>query len=168
MRRSTGSGSPDAILGSLNEVLQQLRLAGGGACRRAQPAALGLRPPRRDPLPESAPGRRLDPGVRGQGSSLPSRDRAALRLLDAARGVMENDETTAQAALRETLEEAGARVELDAPFSMISVPRVNQVHVFYRARVLDSASSPARKASRSRCGKRRRFRGRRSRSAPSA
>jgi ADP-ribose pyrophosphatase YjhB (NUDIX family) len=50
-------------------------------------------------------------------------------------GFMENDETTGQAALRETLEEAGARVELGAPFSMISVPRVNQVHVFYLARL---------------------------------
>jgi ADP-ribose pyrophosphatase YjhB (NUDIX family) len=50
-------------------------------------------------------------------------------------GFMENDETTGQAALRETLEEAGAAVELGAPFSMISVPRVNQVHVFYLARL---------------------------------
>ena len=50
-------------------------------------------------------------------------------------GFMENDETTGQAALRETEEEAGARVELLAPFSMISVPRVNQVHLFYRARL---------------------------------
>ena len=51
-------------------------------------------------------------------------------------GFMENDETTGEAAQRETLEEAGARVELGAPFSMISVPRVNQVHLFYRARLL--------------------------------
>ena len=51
-------------------------------------------------------------------------------------GFMENGETTAQAALRETLEEAGARVELGAPFSMISVPYVDQVHLFYRARLL--------------------------------
>jgi ADP-ribose pyrophosphatase YjhB (NUDIX family) len=50
-------------------------------------------------------------------------------------GFMENDETLGQAALRETLEEAGAVVELRAPFSMISVPRVNQVHVFYLARL---------------------------------
>jgi ADP-ribose pyrophosphatase YjhB (NUDIX family) len=57
-------------------------------------------------------------------------------------GFMENDETTAQGALRETLEEAGARVELDAPFSMISVPRVNQVHLFYRARVLELGFKP--------------------------
>lgn len=52
-------------------------------------------------------------------------------------GFMENDETTAEAAARETLEEAGARIELQGPFSMISVPYVNQVHVFYRARLLD-------------------------------
>lgn len=50
-------------------------------------------------------------------------------------GFMENDETTGQGALRETLEEAGAAVELGAPFTMISVPRVNQVHLFYLARL---------------------------------
>lgn len=50
-------------------------------------------------------------------------------------GFMENDETLGQGALRETLEEAGAVVELGAPFTMISVPRVNQVHVFYLARL---------------------------------
>jgi 8-oxo-dGTP pyrophosphatase MutT (NUDIX family) len=55
---------------------------------------------------------------------------------------MENDETAAEAALRETLEEAGARVELQEPFSMISVPYVNQVHVFYRARLLDLEFKP--------------------------
>ena len=52
-------------------------------------------------------------------------------------GFMENGESTGEGAARETLEEAGARVELIAPFSMISVPYVNQVHVFYRARLLD-------------------------------
>jgi ADP-ribose pyrophosphatase YjhB (NUDIX family) len=50
-------------------------------------------------------------------------------------GFMENAETTGQAALRETLEEAGAQVELGEPFTMISVPYVNQVHLFYLARV---------------------------------
>ena len=50
-------------------------------------------------------------------------------------GFMENDETVGQAALRETLEEAGAAVELGAAFTMISVPRVNQVHVFYLAKL---------------------------------
>jgi 8-oxo-dGTP pyrophosphatase MutT (NUDIX family) len=55
---------------------------------------------------------------------------------------MENDETPAQAALRETLEEAGARIELLAPYSLISVPHVNQVHLFYRARLLDLEFRP--------------------------
>jgi ADP-ribose pyrophosphatase YjhB (NUDIX family) len=50
-------------------------------------------------------------------------------------GFMENDETAGQAALRETLEEAGAAVQLGAPFTLISVPRVNQVHLFYLARL---------------------------------
>jgi ADP-ribose pyrophosphatase YjhB (NUDIX family) len=57
-------------------------------------------------------------------------------------GFMENQETTAQAALRETLEEAGAAVELGAPFSLISVPRVNQVHLFYLARVREIDFKP--------------------------
>ena len=55
---------------------------------------------------------------------------------------MENDETTGQAALRETLEESGAQIELGAPFSMISVPHVNQVHLFYRARLLGLEFKP--------------------------
>jgi ADP-ribose pyrophosphatase YjhB (NUDIX family) len=57
-------------------------------------------------------------------------------------GFMENAETTAEAAARETLEEAGARVEMGEAFSMISVPYVNQVHVFYRARLLDLEFKP--------------------------
>jgi ADP-ribose pyrophosphatase YjhB (NUDIX family) len=57
-------------------------------------------------------------------------------------GFMENGETAGQAAARETLEEAGARVELGVPFSMISVPHANQVHLFYRARLLDLDFKP--------------------------
>ena len=50
-------------------------------------------------------------------------------------GFMENGETTAQAAARETLEEAGARIAMDAPFAMISIAHINQVHLFYRGRM---------------------------------
>ncbi len=57
-------------------------------------------------------------------------------------GFMELGETTAQAALRETMEEAQARVELGELFSMLSVPNVDQVHLFYRARLLDTDFSP--------------------------
>jgi ADP-ribose pyrophosphatase YjhB (NUDIX family) len=52
-------------------------------------------------------------------------------------GFMENNETTADAALRETEEEAGARIELHQLFSLLNVPHVHQVHMFYRATLLD-------------------------------
>lgn len=48
---------------------------------------------------------------------------------------MENGESTAQGAGRETFEEAGAKVLIDAPFAMVSVPHINQVHLFYRGRL---------------------------------
>ena len=48
---------------------------------------------------------------------------------------MENGETTAQAAIRETSEEAGAKIIIDAPFAMISIAHINQVHLFYRGRL---------------------------------
>jgi ADP-ribose pyrophosphatase YjhB (NUDIX family) len=51
-------------------------------------------------------------------------------------GFMENGETTGEGAARETLEEAGARIDLGELYSMIDVPHVEQVHVFYRATLL--------------------------------
>ncbi|RPH47311.1 MAG: NUDIX hydrolase [Lysobacterales bacterium] len=52
-------------------------------------------------------------------------------------GFMENGETVAQAALRETLEEARARVELTGMFSVLAVPHVKKVHMFYRAPLIE-------------------------------
>ena len=52
-------------------------------------------------------------------------------------GFMENEETTAQAAVRETEEEAGARIEIGSLFTLLNVPQVHQVHLFYLARLLD-------------------------------
>lgn len=52
-------------------------------------------------------------------------------------GFMENGETTSAGAARETMEEAGANIELHDLFSMINVPHVHQVHLFYRATLLD-------------------------------
>ncbi|QYF91938.1 NUDIX hydrolase [Massilia sp. PAMC28688] len=52
-------------------------------------------------------------------------------------GFMENNETTAQAAVRETEEEAGANIDIGALFSLLNVAQVHQVHLFYLARLRD-------------------------------
>ena len=57
-------------------------------------------------------------------------------------GFMELGETTAEGALRETIEEAGARIELQGLFTVLNVARVGQVHLFYRARMLDDHLAP--------------------------
>lgn len=57
-------------------------------------------------------------------------------------GFMELGETTAEGAIRETTEEAGANIEIEGLFTVISVPRVGQVHLFYRARLLDDRFDP--------------------------
>jgi ADP-ribose pyrophosphatase YjhB (NUDIX family) len=57
-------------------------------------------------------------------------------------GFMELGETTSQGALRETDEEAGLHVELQGLYTVMSVPRVGQVHLYYRAKMLDAHMSP--------------------------
>lgn len=55
---------------------------------------------------------------------------------------MELGETTAQGAERETREEAGAQFEMQGLFTLLNVARVGQVHLFYRARLLDVQFQP--------------------------
>ncbi len=50
-------------------------------------------------------------------------------------GFMENNETTAEAAIRETEEEAGADIAIGELFSLLNVAQVHQVHLFYLARL---------------------------------
>jgi ADP-ribose pyrophosphatase YjhB (NUDIX family) len=57
-------------------------------------------------------------------------------------GFMELGETTSQGAQRETIEEAGAQVEMQDLHSIISVPVVGQVHLFYRAKLLSEVFEP--------------------------
>ncbi len=57
-------------------------------------------------------------------------------------GFMENGETTTAAAIRETLEEANARIAVGDLYSMYSLPYINQVHMLFRARLLDQGFSP--------------------------
>ena len=52
-------------------------------------------------------------------------------------GFMENGDTTAQGAARETLEEANARVEIGPLYAMYNIPHINQVYILFRARLLD-------------------------------
>jgi ADP-ribose pyrophosphatase YjhB (NUDIX family) len=52
-------------------------------------------------------------------------------------GFMENGETIEQAAIRETAEEACARVRNLSIYTLIDVPHISQVHVFFRAELVD-------------------------------
>jgi ADP-ribose pyrophosphatase YjhB (NUDIX family) len=61
-------------------------------------------------------------------------------------GFMENGETMEQAALRESQEEANARVEIENIYTLISLPSVNQVYVMYRARLLDLDFHPGQES----------------------
>jgi ADP-ribose pyrophosphatase YjhB (NUDIX family) len=45
---------------------------------------------------------------------------------------MENGETMLDGALRETLEEAAAKVKDEALYRLFDIPHINQVYVFYR------------------------------------
>lgn len=47
-------------------------------------------------------------------------------------GFMENHESTEQAALRETHEEAGADMQIDSLFAMLSIPYISQVYIMFR------------------------------------
>jgi ADP-ribose pyrophosphatase YjhB (NUDIX family) len=55
---------------------------------------------------------------------------------------MENSESLVQGAERETREEANARVEMGELYSIYSLPHINQVHVLFRARLLDLDFKP--------------------------
>lgn len=57
-------------------------------------------------------------------------------------GFMELDETTAEGAARETQEEAGAQFVMGPLFSLLNVPRVGQVHLFYLAELLNDQFVP--------------------------
>lgn len=53
-------------------------------------------------------------------------------------GFMEEGETIQQAAAREAFEEARARLEIETIVGIYSVPRISQVQIFFRARLLDT------------------------------
>jgi len=57
-------------------------------------------------------------------------------------GFLENGETTYQGAIRETLEEANARVEVEELYVTVNLPHISQVYMLFRGRLLDLDFSP--------------------------
>jgi len=57
-------------------------------------------------------------------------------------GFMENNETTAQGAARETHEETQAIVEIDSLYALFNIPHINQVYLMFRARMNDLNFGP--------------------------
>ncbi|AIL32981.1 NUDIX hydrolase [Basilea psittacipulmonis] len=57
-------------------------------------------------------------------------------------GFMENDESTQEGAIRETIEEAGANILSTQLFNVISCVSSNQIHFFYLAPLRDNHLNP--------------------------
>jgi ADP-ribose pyrophosphatase YjhB (NUDIX family) len=53
-------------------------------------------------------------------------------------GYLELGETPEAGAAREAMEEANARIAIDALLAVYSVPRISQVQIIYRARLVDA------------------------------
>ena len=52
-------------------------------------------------------------------------------------GFMENGETLEEGAMREAMEEAHASVEIEELYTVFSVPHISQVHMMFRAKLLN-------------------------------
>ena len=57
-------------------------------------------------------------------------------------GYLENGETVAAGAGRETYEEARARVEIVSPYALYNICYVNQIYLIFRARLMDHNFEP--------------------------
>lgn len=57
-------------------------------------------------------------------------------------GFLEEGESAAEGALREAWEEARARLELDQLLGVYSIPRISQIQLIYRARLVDPEVAP--------------------------
>ncbi|MFV8782184.1 NUDIX hydrolase [Microbulbifer aggregans] len=57
-------------------------------------------------------------------------------------GFMENGESSEQGALRESWEEARARIRVDDLFSVYDIPHINQVYLLYRGELTDTDFGP--------------------------
>ena len=57
-------------------------------------------------------------------------------------GFMENKETTLEAAMRETQEEANADVEILQLYALFNIPHISQVYLIFRAKLLNLDYKP--------------------------
>ncbi len=57
-------------------------------------------------------------------------------------GYLENGESVQQGAVRETLEETLARVEIIEPYRMFNIVFVNQIYLMFRAKLLSESFGP--------------------------
>jgi len=57
-------------------------------------------------------------------------------------GFLENSETLSAGAVRETLEEANARVVIGDLYTIISLPHISQIYMMFRARLVDLDFGP--------------------------
>ena len=62
-------------------------------------------------------------------------------------GYLENNETAAEGALRETFEESGADVELCGPYRLFDLPAISQLYFLFRARLLSCPFLPTSESS---------------------
>lgn len=61
-------------------------------------------------------------------------------------GFMENHETIAEAARRETWEEAQAKVDLKRLYTIFNLPHINQVYIIYYAELIGNDFAPGRES----------------------
>jgi ADP-ribose pyrophosphatase YjhB (NUDIX family) len=57
-------------------------------------------------------------------------------------GYLENNETAAQGALRETMEESGAEVKLLGPYRLFDLPHISQLYLLFRAQLIACPFQP--------------------------
>lgn len=62
-------------------------------------------------------------------------------------GYLENNETTAQGAVRETMEESGAEVKLVAPYRIFDLPHISQIYFLFRAQLITCPYLPTSESS---------------------
>lgn len=61
-------------------------------------------------------------------------------------GYLENNETIAECAIRETIEEAGAEIRDLSPYALINLPHISQVYFIFRARHVNGDFHPGRES----------------------